>query len=171
MVAYPGANVVDVTGPLEVFATANYVLASTRPHAPRYAVEVVARQAGPVETSSSVEVVARHALGRLRKPVDTLMVAGGQGSRAAMRDSALVEAIAKAAAGARRVASVCTGAFLLAEAGLLAGRRAVTHWASCEELAERYPDVRVEPDPIFVRDGDVWSSAGVTAGIQLRCGQ
>ncbi len=100
-------------------------------------------------------------------PIDTLIVAGGTGTRRAEEDDALVEWIADAAKRSRRVASVCTGAFLLARAGLLDGRRATTHWASCADLATRYPAVTVEPDPIFVRDGNVVTSAGVTAGMDL----
>jgi transcriptional regulator GlxA family with amidase domain len=87
--------------------------------------------------------------------------------RAALQDRRLVSFVARCASRARRVAGVCSGAFLLAEAGLLAGRRATTHWASCSQLARRYPDVRVEPDRIFVRDGAVYTSAGVTAGMDL----
>jgi transcriptional regulator GlxA family with amidase domain len=99
--------------------------------------------------------------------VDTLVVAGGEGTRPHRRDVRLVRWIARAARRARRVASVCTGAFLLAEAGLLDGRRATTHWAMCDALARRFPAVRVERDPIFVRDGHVFTSAGITAGIDL----
>jgi transcriptional regulator GlxA family with amidase domain len=117
--------------------------------------------------SCGVELVARRALGRMRGPMDTLMVAGGLGTREAVRDERLVDAIRRRASHARRVASVCTGAFLLAEAGLLDGRRAVTHWGQCEQLARVHPRVRVEADPIFVRDGHVWTSAGVTAGLDL----
>lgn len=167
MVAFPGANVVDVTGALEVFATANRILEATRPGARPYVVEVVAAQSGPIETSSGVELLAKRALGRMRGPLDTLMVAGGLGTRSAVLDTAFVTAIRRQAERARRVASVCTGAFLLAEAGLLDGRRAVTHWGSCDLLAQHYPAVKVEVDPIFVRDGDVWTSAGVTAGLDL----
>jgi len=167
MVAFPGANVVDVTGALEVFSTTNRVLEAIRPGARPYAVEVVAREAGRVETSCGVELVAKRALGRMRGSLDTLMVAGGLGTRPAVADPTLVRSIRRLAGRARRVASVCTGAFLLAEAGLLDGRRAVTHWGSCEDLARRYPGVRVEVDPIFVRDGEVWTSAGVTAGLDL----
>ncbi|WP_048860752.1 GlxA family transcriptional regulator, partial [Acidisphaera rubrifaciens] len=99
--------------------------------------------------------------------VDTLLVAGGPGVGAAAEDGVLCAWVAARAGRARRVASVCTGAFLLAAAGLLDGRRAVTHWSYCEALARRHPAVRVERDPIFVRDGGVWTSAGVTAGIDL----
>ncbi len=167
MVAFDGANVVDVTGALEVFSTANRVLDGLHRRGPRYAVEVVAASAGPVVMSCGVQLVAERALGRMRGRVDTLMVAGGLGTRSAIDDAALVAAIRRQAERASRVASVCTGAFLLAEAGLLDGRRAVTHWGSCDALARRHPNVRVETDPIFVRDGDVWTSAGVTAGLDL----
>jgi transcriptional regulator GlxA family with amidase domain len=102
--------------------------------------------------------------------VDTLMVAGGQGVEAAAADPAIIKWVQTRAKRARRIASVCTGAFLLAASGLLDGRRAVTHWSYCAELARRFPEVRVESDPIFVRDGPVWSSAGVTAGIDLALG-
>ena len=102
-----------------------------------------------------------------REPIDTLIVAGGTGTRAAEEDAPLVEWLREAAKRSRRITSVCTGAFLLAKAGLLDGRRATTHWASCADLAERYPAVTVEPDPIFVRDGNVATSAGVTAGMDL----
>ena len=103
----------------------------------------------------------------MRGPIDTLIVAGGTGVVEAKRDERLPRWIRSAAPRARRVASVCTGAFLLAEAGLLDGRRATTHWAGCDELGRRYPEIEVEDAPIFVRDGDVYTSAGVTAGIDL----
>jgi transcriptional regulator GlxA family with amidase domain len=93
--------------------------------------------------------------------------AGGAGIHAACRDARLVDWVTARAARARRVASVCSGAFLLAEAGLLDGRRAVTHWGRCEAFARRFPAVRLEPDPIFVNDGKFWTSAGITAGIDL----
>jgi transcriptional regulator GlxA family with amidase domain len=101
------------------------------------------------------------------REVDTLVVPGGEGTREAFRDEALVSWIRRAAGRARRVTSVCTGAFLLAEAGLLDGRRATTHWSACSALRRRYPSITVEDDPIFVRDEHVWTSAGVTAGMDL----
>jgi transcriptional regulator GlxA family with amidase domain len=106
-------------------------------------------------------------LGNVRGPLDTLVVAGGTGTARALEDRALVGLVKRAAGRARRVASVCTGAFLLAEAGLLDGRRATTHWSACARLAARYPQLEVDPDPIFVRDGRIWTSAGVTAGMDL----
>jgi transcriptional regulator GlxA family with amidase domain len=170
MLAYPDAQMVDVMGPLEVFAAASKQLAG-RPGAakepPAYQVEVVASQAGPVRMSSGIELVASRSLRGVRGEIDTLMIAGGEGSRKVVRDAGLIRWLQRTAPRARRVASVCTGALLLAEAGLLEGRRATTHWAYCEALANRYPRIRVEADPIFVRDGHVYTSAGVTAGMDL----
>jgi len=168
LVAFPDVQVLDVTGPLEVFANANRRLEALNDRrSPRYTVEIAAREAGPLRTTSGIELVASRALRDVRGPIDTLLVAGGDGTRAALRDRALVDFIRRAAGRARRVASICSGTFLLAEAGLLDGRRATTHWAACAELAERYPKIHVETDPIFVRDGKMWSSAGVCAGMDL----
>ena len=164
IVAFPDAQLLDVTGPWEVFAMANRVGA---PRAPRYAVSVVAPAAGAVATSGGLALVAHRSLAQATGAVDTLIVAGGEGTRPGARDVRLVRWIRRAARRARRVASVCTGAFLLAEAGLLDGRRATTHWARCDALQRRFPAVRVERDPIFVRDGNVFTSAGITAGMDL----
>lgn len=160
---FPDVQTLDVTGPLEVFSMANRHAGS---RLPPYVVSVVAAKPGPVATSSGLALVAQHGLAELTGPVDTLLVAGGLGSRAAMHDARLVSWIARTARRARRVASVCTGAFLLAE-GLLDGRRATTHWVLCDGLQRRFPAVRVERDPIFVRDGHVFTSAGITSGIDL----
>jgi transcriptional regulator GlxA family with amidase domain len=127
---------------------------------------VAAPEEGPLRTST-VALVPDLPLSACRFPIDTLIVAGGTGTRRAEEGDKLVEWLKGAAKRSRRVTSVCTGAFLLAKAGLLDGRRATTHWASCADLAERYPEVTVEPDPIFVRDGNVATSAGVTAGMDL----
>ncbi|RQR77134.1 MULTISPECIES: GlxA family transcriptional regulator [unclassified Burkholderia] len=164
ILAFPRAQLLDVTGPLQVFASVNE-LAQERGRPAPYAPRVVAAEAGPVETSSGLVVMA-DSLRSAGWP-DTVIVAGGKGVQAASRDARTVRWVRQQAQRARRVASVCTGAFLLAEAGLLDGRRAVTHWARCDEFAARYPNVRVEPDPIFIREGALWTSAGVTAGIDL----
>lgn len=161
ILAFPGAQAIDIFGPAEVFATADRLAGGEE-----YAVRLAAGSAAPIETSSGVRIVP-DALASIRRPTDTLIVAGGEGVGAALEDRRLVRWVATEAARSRRVCSVCTGAFLLAAAGLLDGRRATTHWAACEELARRYPEVTVEPDPIFVRDGEVATSAGVTAGIDL----
>jgi transcriptional regulator GlxA family with amidase domain len=169
LIAYPGAQILDVVGPLEVFAGADRwsATAAGTPRTGSYSVEIAGAQAGPVRMSSGIEVVAARSCAQVGGPLDTLIVAGGEGRQRTIEEGVLVPWVRALAPRARRVASVCTGAFLLAEAGLLAGRRATTHWGACAELAERYPDVRVDPDPIFVRDGNVWTSAGVTAGMDL----
>ena len=117
--------------------------------------------------SSGIRLVAERAVGEVRGGIDTLLVAGGRGTAAALADELLLAWIRRMARRVRRLASVCSGTFLLAEAGVLDGRRATTHWEVCGELARRYPRVIVEDDPIFVRDGSVYTSAGVTAGMDL----
>ena len=165
MLAYPAVQLLDVTGPLQVLASANEHVAGSG-GVPPYAVAIVAQGGGSVTASAGVGL-ATAPLPPAAAPVDTLMIAGGQGVEAASADPILVEWVREHAGQARRVASVCTGAFLLATSGLLNGRRAATHWSLCADLARRFPAIQVEPDPIFVRDGSVWTSAGVTAGIDL----
>src|SRR5215210_513697 len=157
---FPGVQTLDVTGPAEVLR------AATKLHPPGYDVTIAAVEEGPLRTST-VTIVPDARLEECGGPIDTVIVAGGTGTRRAEEDEALIAWLRDAAKRTRRVTSVCTGAFLLARAGLLDGRRATTHWASCADLAERYPAVTVEPDPIFVRDGNVATSAGVTAGMDL----
>jgi len=164
ILAFPNVQLLDVAGPLQVFASANgFAAQSGEP--PPYAVRVVAA-AIPITTSAGLDLLA-HRLPSSRRPVDTLIVAGGAAVHAAATDKLLLQWLTARAKAARRVASVCTGAFLLGAAGLLDGRRAVTHWADCGLLAERFPKARIDMNPIFIRDGDLWTSAGVTAGIDL----
>ena len=165
ILAFPGVQLLDVAGPLQVFATANVIATKSGGAAP-YDLQVFAPKGATVTTSAGLGLVTAP-LPRTRSTLDTLLVAGGAGVRKASTDKALVKWVQGRAAQARRVASVCTGAFLLGAAGLLDGKRAVTHWTECKELARRFPAIRVEPDPIFVQDGAVWSSAGITAGIDL----
>lgn len=162
---YDGVQSLDVTGPLEVFAGAAALVAREGRADPGYRTRLASPGGREIRTSSGLRLLPDCALEHTRR-LDTLIVPGGAGRRAAA-EAGLPRWIAAAAPRARRVAAVCTGAFLLADAGLLDGRRATTHWASAERLAEEFPAVRVEPDPIFVRDGSVWTSAGVTAGIDL----
>ncbi len=164
ILAFPRVQLLDVAGPLQVFATAND-LAHEAGEAPRYAPHVVAPQAGAVVASAGLPLIAEAlpSVGGL----DTLMVAGGAGVHDLAADRDVLRWIARRAGQARRTASVCTGAFALAAAGLLDGRRVTTHWRHCADLARRYPSLQVETDPIFVHDGEVWTSAGVTAGIDL----
>jgi transcriptional regulator GlxA family with amidase domain len=165
VLAYPEVQLLDVTGPLQVFASANDLVAG-QGDAPPYALRVVAQGGRNVTASAGLEI-ATSPLPRIGTPLDTLMIAGGPGVERAIADPVLMKWIRQRAGKARRVASVCTGAFALAASGILDGRRAVTHWSCCAELARRYPAIRVESDPIFLRDGAIWTSAGVTAGIDL----
>lgn len=165
VLAYPSVKLLDVTGPIQVFASANAYVAQAGQPMP-YTIRVVAKAGERVEASGGVELAA-HPLSPTDSVIDTLMIAGGEGVAAAAADRALIDWVRERAKQARRTASVCTGAFLLAASGMLDGRRAVTHWAFCAELARRFPFLKVEPDPIFIQDGNVWTSAGVTAGIDL----
>jgi transcriptional regulator GlxA family with amidase domain len=165
ILAFEMAQLLDIAGPLQVFATAND-LARQRRAPPPYALDVVAREAPNVRTSAGLGLFVAP-LPPPRDALDTLIVAGGYGVNAAREDEALLAWLRERAPRVRRLASVCSGALLLAAAGLLAGRRATTHWTRCAELARRHPDVLVESDPIFIRDGHIWTSAGITAGIDL----
>ncbi|HYF25307.1 MAG TPA: DJ-1/PfpI family protein [Baekduia sp.] len=148
-----GLQPLDAVGPVEVLHRAG-----------GYATTVVAAGGGPVGSPSGLALGAA-ALPDPDEPADTLLVAGGEWTRSP--GHATLDWVRAQAAHSRRTTSVCTGAFVLAAAGLLDGRRATTHWAWCDALARRYPRVDVRPDPIFVRDGDIWTSAGVTAGMDL----
>ena len=161
IVGFPAGQILDVSGPSEVFSTASRFLPI-----PPYRTQVVSAQGGAVMTTSGMEYLTT-AIADVTGPIDTLVVAGGRDIHEASVDEHLVHNIGRLAASSRRVTSVCSGAFLLAAAGLLDGRRATTHWADCELLASDYPLVAVEPDSIYVRDQNVWTSAGVTAGIDL----
>jgi transcriptional regulator GlxA family with amidase domain len=165
VVAYPSVQLLDVTGPLQVFASANEHVVQAG-GTPPYVLRVVAEGGQGVMATAGLRI-ATSPLPRTGAPPDTLIIAGGPGVDAAAADTVLVDWVRQRTKKARRVASVCTGAFLLGASGALDGRRAVTHWSYCAELARRFPAVRVESDPIFVRDGAVWTSAGVTAGIDL----
>jgi transcriptional regulator GlxA family with amidase domain len=167
ILVFPGVQSLDVTGPLEVFAGAQQLIDSTGRRDRGYELRVASLDGAPVRCTSGLQIVPDASLLDLPVDLDTLLVAGGSGHLAAAEDQILVDWIAQAAARARRTASVCTGAFLLARAGLLDGRRATTHWASAERLAALYPKVDVDPEPIFLRDGPLWTSAGVTAGMDL----
>jgi transcriptional regulator GlxA family with amidase domain len=173
---YPGAQSLDFTGPLEVFAGAQRLIASSgrrgeareRGYGERgYEVKLLSVDGKPLQTSSGLIVTPHTSIADAPEAIDTLIVVGGYGRRQAATDPLLLDWLAATSATARRTASVCTGAFLLAAAGVLNGRRATTHWASAAELAKQYPEVEVDPEPIFLRDGPIWTSAGVTAGMDL----
>jgi transcriptional regulator GlxA family with amidase domain len=156
---FPAFQVLDLTGPLAVFEIADRESGGNA-----YRLSVVSLAGGMVASSAGLSVATKPLADRR---FDTLIVAGGRGVRRTSADPALLGALTDAAGSVRRMASVCTGAFLLAAAGLLDGRRATTHWAAAAALQRMSRRVRVEPDRIFVRDGAVWTSAGVTAGIDL----
>ena len=161
IVTFDSAQILDVTGPLEVFSSASRFVPGVR-----YRTEVVSARGGPVVASCGLEF-ASSPISEVSGPIDTLVVAGGTGMYAAVTDDLLLHHVRRLAHGARRVTSVCSGAFVLAAAGLLDGRRATTHWAACDLLGTNYSEVTVDPDAIYVHDGNVWTSAGVTAGIDL----
>ena len=167
-VGFPDAQMLDICGPLEVFSRATRLLSDEgRKASDEYRVELLARRAGPFATSSGISLVAMRSFLAVRDGIDTLIIAGGRGVHAAIEDGTLVAWIRRIAPRVQRIASVCTGTFALAKAGLLDGKRAATHWGSCDRLASEYPRITVESDPIFIRQGRVYTSAGVTAGMDL----
>jgi transcriptional regulator GlxA family with amidase domain len=153
----PPVQVLDVTGPLEVFSNApDYEIRLANPGLER-----------TLQTNRGVVLADAIPIADVHGPIDTLIVAGGPGAESGSYDSSFIAWISKVAGHSRRVASICTGAFLLAEAGLLNGKQAVTHWRFCDRLAREYPNVIVRPEPIYLRDGSIYTSAGITAGIDL----
>jgi transcriptional regulator GlxA family with amidase domain len=166
-VVYPGCQALDLTGPHEVLAGANELLDARDRADPRYSLTIAAAEQGPVRTESGLAVVADRAMSSVRGPIDTLLVVGGGGVYALDPDGEVLAGVRRLAVPARRVASVCTGAFALAAAGLLDERTVCTHWARSERLAREHPAVDVDRDSLHRRDGKFWTSAGVTAGIDL----
>jgi transcriptional regulator GlxA family with amidase domain len=165
VVAFDGLQLLDLAGPVEVLRTATRLGAD-----PPYRTLIATPDGRAVRSESGVSIAADVSLAALARgidPVDTLLVVGGEGTRSMRHDRRFLADLGAVAQRAPRVASVCTGAWLLAATGLLDGYEATTHWSSCDELGERHPDVRVRPDRLFVHDRDRWTSAGVTAGIDL----
>jgi transcriptional regulator GlxA family with amidase domain len=153
----PPIQILDVTGPLEVFASA-----------PEYQVVLASADGSDVlQTNRGFALTGAVPLNEISGSIDTLLVVGGPGAEGGVYDAGYLAEIKAAAKRSRRVASICTGAFLLAAAGLLDGKQAVTHWDFCDRLAREFPAVVVKPDPIFLRDGSVYTSAGITAGMDL----
>jgi transcriptional regulator GlxA family with amidase domain len=153
----PPVQILDVTGPLEVFS-----------NVPDYQVEIVSSDGSDqLMTNRGINFTGAVPRDGVSGPIDTLVIAGGPGAESGEYDSDYIRWIADAAERSRRVASICTGAFLVAAAGLLDGKRAVTHWNFCDRLAREFPKVNVLPNPIFLRDGSIYTSAGITAGIDL----
>jgi transcriptional regulator GlxA family with amidase domain len=155
VLAYPDVQILDVAGPLQVFCHAGY------------AVEIIGVEAGPIRTSSGMQLVAERGIGEVAGGIDTLLVAGGNGFAGPAGDPRVLEWLRAMRPRVRRFGSICSGAFIVAAAGLLDGRRAVTHWARCDEFRAAFPKVKLEPDALHIRDGDIYTSAGVTAGMDL----
>jgi len=167
VVAYPGVNLLDVAGPCEVFTSLGEALGDGEV-AGGYSVEVVSTSRDAwISSSSGLKLAAARHVDEVRGAIDTLLVPGGPGVWEAAKDQELLTWLWRMAPRASRIGSVCTGTFILAAAGLLDGRRATTHWRWCARLAAEHPAVMVASDPIFVRDGSIYTSAGVTAGIDL----
>jgi transcriptional regulator GlxA family with amidase domain len=153
----PPLQILDLTAPFEIFARCGGYRVELVTNAPR----------GLVNSSCGLTLCRAVDYRKLRGPVDTLLVPGGDGAEELACDQAFIDWLAGMSKRVRRVGSICTGAFLLAAAGILDGRRAVTHWGWCARLAREFPRVRVEQDPIFIQDGNVYTSAGVTSGLDL----
>jgi len=164
LVGYDGAEGLDLFGPADVFAGA-----SRRLGAPAYDVIIAAIGGGPIALTSGVKVLARELAGIRPRATDTVLVAGGddQAIATASSNPALARWLVRAAQIVRRIGSVCDGAFIVASTGILRGRRVATHWSSCDRLARLHPEIDVDREAIFVRDGRIWTSAGVSTGIDM----
>ncbi len=161
-IVYPQIKLLDLAGPLQAFTDAlddsGAVVYKT----------VILSLNGSLVTSDTPVSVSTDPIAEWKdRQIDTLIIVGGTGARIASQNTDLLAAINQLASRSKRVGAICSGAFVLAACGLLSGRRAVTHWESCEELSTVYPDIRVEPEPIFINDKNVWTSAGVTAGLDM----
>jgi transcriptional regulator GlxA family with amidase domain len=165
---YGDFEILDLCGPLDAFYYADRVLCLRgRENEPGYQIVVIAAAKGMVTAKCGLQIAAPLGCADIVEGLDTLVVVGGEGAMAASADVELIDWIKRVAARTRRLASICTGAFLLASAGLLNNRRVTTHWLYCDELARAYPKLCVDPNRIFVRDGGVYTSGGITAGIDL----
>ena len=165
ILVFEGAQLLDIAGPLDAFSGATEVLGQRRTR-PLYRV-VIASLGGRVITTGSGLQIKTEDLGKIDADLDTLIVVGGPGIVAAAKNRRLIDWVRGQANASRRICSVCTGAFLLAQAGLLSRRRVTTHWSAAAQLQAQHPDLVVDADRIFIRDGRIWTSAGVTAGIDL----
>lgn len=164
-VIFPDVHLLDLSGPLEVFSTANELM-EKEGHQSVYQIHTVSSRAGMIKSQSSVSLLSE-ALPPIGATIDTLVVVGGVGVGPARQDEVLIAWLKSQTPRVRRIVSICSGAFLLAECGILNGHRATTHWSVCEQFTQEYPQVSLEKNAIFVRDGSIWTSAGVTSGIDL----
>jgi transcriptional regulator GlxA family with amidase domain len=161
MLAYPGVQILDIAGPHEVFAGASAIRQREE-----YSIRVASVEGGLVRSESGLTIETQKLPPRTTE-IDTLLIPGGNGVQRARHDERLLRWVRTVAPSARRIATVCSGAFVAAEAGLLDGQTVTTHWARADKLARDFPGVEVDPDPIYIRAGRLWTSAGVTAGIDL----
>ncbi len=160
---FPGVKLLDVTGPFQAFSDAS--LRSDMP--PLYDPVLTSLNGGIIQTDTAISLETHQLDAAMDKPADIFLIAGGRGVDLAVEDQRLVEAVSRYARKANRIASVCSGALLLARTGLLEGRRVATHWGRCNTFQEDHPGIDLQPDPVFVKDGNIWTSAGVTAGIDM----
>jgi transcriptional regulator GlxA family with amidase domain len=167
IVVYPDIQILDMAGPQSVFEAASRMLHQKGVIERAYEVISLGPDTGSVRSTAGVTFLVDRAYFDFDEPLDTLLISGGQGSRAVRHDPALIDWLKHMAPHVRRLGSVCTGALILAATGLLDGKRATTHWAACALLARDHPAVKVDADAIWVRDGNIYSSAGVTAGMDL----
>lgn len=162
-IVYPDIVLLDLAGPLEVFSWARHGGTG----ALAYETAIVSLDGGRIPTDTIVSVESEKMEDWAHRQIDTLVIVGGDGAYETMNNTRMVKSVSALAERSQRVCSVCSGALILASAGLLDGRRATTHWEDCAQLTESFPNVRVEADPIYVKDGHVWTSAGVTAGTDM----
>jgi transcriptional regulator GlxA family with amidase domain len=163
---YHGISLLDLAGPLEAFQVAA-AFNGTKSRGALYECILMSHKGGSIMTADGVKLTTRSVRSMSGLTIDTLIVPGAFSVDDVLRDSTLINWVRKRESGCRRVCSVCIGSFLLAAAGLLDGRRAATHWMHCNRLARQFPSVEVDPDSLFVREGKLWTSAGVTSGIDL----
>jgi transcriptional regulator GlxA family with amidase domain len=166
MLSYAGGNLIDIGGPIQVYASANRALIANG-RQPAYEILVASEHGGALDTGCGLPIVTTALRDIVAGPIDTLLIPGGSPDSRPVVEPALVHWIRTRGADTRRLCSVCTGAFLLAATGLLDGLRATTHWQWAARLQAMHPSIKVDADPIFIREGRIWTSAGVTAGIDL----
>ncbi|MGH8185193.1 MAG: AraC family transcriptional regulator, partial [Steroidobacteraceae bacterium] len=167
MLGFAQAQILDITGPLEVFArTSRWLLDHQDVRFGAYEIELVAPRAGPIDTSGGLQLLAARSFADMR-PANTLLIAGGIGYQSVLKDRDLLNWIRRQASKVERIGSICTGALVLAAAGLLDGKTVTTHWAYCDRLAKLAPGARVERDAIYVQSDKLYTSAGVTSGMDM----
>jgi transcriptional regulator GlxA family with amidase domain len=168
VLALPGMNLTTLAGPMDVFTLASTLLSRSRKrHSPAYELQLLTKDGEPLATASGFPINGTTPLMQASLPIDTLLIVAGRDAALARIDPELLAWVVERTKDTRRVGSICAGAFVLAAAGVLDGRQATTHWQLADELARRYPQVRVDGDRIYTQDGSIWTSAGVSAGVHL----